>query len=187
MNKMQKTISFLELYAVSVLRLGLAAVMLWFSFQQFLHNDLWTAYIPASIVALSHVSATALVYFNATFELVFGALLAFGWQTRVVALLLSLHLFDIMFVVGYGEIGARDFGLAVATFVIFMNGADVLCIQHKGKKFRRVVSATSPVSPQSPAFVPPSRSFARPIDAPIEKLAERQKGDDSIRPPKRFV
>ena len=69
--------------------------------------------------------------FNALFELVFGFLLLFGWQTRIAALLLALHLFDIMYVVGYGEIGVRDFGLAIATLVVFMNGPDLLCIQQK--------------------------------------------------------
>jgi hypothetical protein len=36
-----------------------------------------------------------------------------------------------MWVVGYGEIGVRDFGLAFGTFVIFMHGADLLCVQQK--------------------------------------------------------
>ena len=130
---MQKFISFIELYAASVLRYGLAAVILWFSLAQFLHNSVWTAYIPDSIVSMTHLGAPVLVFLNATFELVFGILLVFGWQTRIVALLLALHLFDIMYVVGYGEIGVRDFGLAMATLVIFMNGPDPLCIQRKKK------------------------------------------------------
>lgn len=130
---MQKITSFLELYAPSVLRLGMSAVILWFSTQQFLHTAVWTAYVPDSAVAVLHISATTLVYFNAAFELVFGLLLVFGWQTRIVALLLALHLFDIMWIVGYGEIGVRDFGLAVATLTVFMNGPDTLCMQGKGE------------------------------------------------------
>ncbi len=128
---MQKIILFLEKYASSVLRYGMVAVILWFSLQQFLHTGDWMAYVPDSAVAMTHLSAITLVYFNAVFEFVFGILLLFGWQTRIVALLLALHLFDIMYVVGYGEIGVRDFGLAIATFVIFMNGPDILCIQQK--------------------------------------------------------
>ncbi len=131
MTFFQKTIVLVELYAPSILRYGMAAVILWFSLQQLIHADAWTAYVPDSIVSLSHMSAVTLVYFNALFELVFGVMLLFGWQTRISALLLSLHLFDIMWVVGYGEIGVRDFGLAVATLVVFMNGPDLLCIQKK--------------------------------------------------------
>lgn len=127
----RKTISFLETYAGSVLRYAMAAVILWFSIQQFLHNSTWTAYIPDSIVSITHISAPILVFFNACFELVFGIALVFGWYTRIVALLLALHLFDIMWVVGYGEIGVRDFGLAFGTLVIFMNGPDLLCIKPK--------------------------------------------------------
>ena len=128
---MQKFISFIERAAPSVLRYGMSAVILWFSLQQFMHPDVWTAYVPDGAVAVSHLSATTLVYFNATFELVFGMLLVFGWQTRIVALLLAAHLFDIMYVVGYGEIGVRDFGLAVATLVVSMNGPDPLCFNYK--------------------------------------------------------
>lgn len=140
---MKKIIILCELYAPSVLRLGLAAVILWFSLQQFLHNGAWTAYIPDSAVAFAHLSASTLVFLNASFELVFGILLVFGWQTRIVALLLSLHLFDIMWIVGYGQIGARDFGLAVATLAVSMNGSDLLCIQRKNKIARESVRSAA--------------------------------------------
>jgi uncharacterized membrane protein YphA (DoxX/SURF4 family) len=66
----------------------MAAVILWFSIQQFLHNQVWTAYVPDSAVAMTHMSANTLVFFNAVFELLFGLLLMFGIQTRLAALLL---------------------------------------------------------------------------------------------------
>ena len=34
-----------------------------------------------------------------------------------------------MYVVGYGEIGVRDFGLALATLVVSMNGPDAFSLQ----------------------------------------------------------
>lgn len=128
---MQKLFPLLELWAPVVLRLGMSAVTLWFGFQQLFDAEAWVAYVPDSMVALTHLSAVTLVYLNGAFEVIFGSLLVFGWQTRIVALLLSLHLFDIMWMVGYGEIGVRDFGLAVAMFVVFMNGRDHLCRQPK--------------------------------------------------------
>jgi uncharacterized membrane protein YphA (DoxX/SURF4 family) len=171
---MQKIILFLERYAASVLRYGLAAVILWFSLEQFLHNSLWTAYIPPSIVAMTGISAAILVVFNAIFEMVFGLLLVFGWQTRIVALLLALHLFDIMYVVGYGEIGARDFGLAIATLVIFMNGSDPLCTQQKRKKaapvIPRIIQNVRPrvvSNPMPPKSVPQRTTLQRSIDSII--------------------
>jgi uncharacterized membrane protein YphA (DoxX/SURF4 family) len=128
---MKKLIYFIEFYAPAVLRYGMAAVILWFGLSQLFNASQWIAYIPDSITSLTGLSATTLVYFNATFELIFGLLLVFGWQTRIVALLLALHLFDIMYTVGYGEIGVRDFGLAIATLVVSMNGKDALSIQQK--------------------------------------------------------
>lgn len=132
-DKLYTCISKLQIIAPTVLRIGMSMVILWFSIEQILHTQAWTAYVPDYAVSMSHLSAITLVYLNAVFELVFGLLLLFGIQTRISALLLSLHLFEIMFVVGYGEIGVRDFGLAVALLVVFMNGPDEYCIQSKRK------------------------------------------------------
>ena len=111
----------------------MAAVIIWFGVQQFIHTDSWTAYVPDSAVAMTGLKMTTLVYINATFELIFGLLLLVGVRTRIVAILLGLHLLDIMYIVGYGEIGVRDFGLAVATLVVGMQGTDILCIDYKPK------------------------------------------------------
>jgi uncharacterized membrane protein YphA (DoxX/SURF4 family) len=118
----------MRLYAPSVLRYSMSLVILWFGIQQFIDTQSWLAYVPDSAVTLTHLSTTTLVYINGTIEVVFGTLLIFGWQTRIVALILALHLLDIMYIVGYGEIGIRDFGLAMGTFTIFMNGYDMLAI-----------------------------------------------------------
>ena len=130
---MKKTLETLEKYSPSVLRYAMAAVIIWFGVQQFIHTDSWTAYVPDSAVAMTGLKMTTLVYINATFELIFGLLLLIGVRTRIVAFLLGLHLLDIMYIVGYGEIGVRDFGLAVATLVVGMQGTDILCIDYKPK------------------------------------------------------
>ena len=128
---MNKFILFIETSAGAVLRYGIGAVILWFSIQQFIHNSAYIGFIPNSIVSITHINATILVFFNGLFELIFSLLLILGWQTRIVALLLALHMFDIMWVVGYGDIGVRDFGIAVGILVVFMNGSDMFCIQQK--------------------------------------------------------
>ena len=151
---MKKLTLFSKTYAPSVLRFGMSAVILWFSTQQFLHPDIWTAYVPDSVVAMTHVSALVLVYFNAVFELVFGFLLLFGWQTRIVALLLALHLFDIMWVVGYGEIGVRDFGLAIATLVVAMNGTDPLSLQYRSITHAEQAQPASVLASDRPLIKP---------------------------------
>ena len=126
---MEKLFSLYSRLGPVVLRYSMAAVILWFGIQQFLHTETWTAYVPDSATALTHLSATTLVYINGTFEVLFGFLLVFGIQVRLTALLLALHLLDIMYVVGYGEIGVRDFGLALATLVVSMNGPDAFSLQ----------------------------------------------------------
>jgi uncharacterized membrane protein YphA (DoxX/SURF4 family) len=151
---MNNFLMILKKYAPSMLRFGMSAVILWFSMEQFLHTAQWTAYVPDSIVALAHMSATMLVYGNAVFELVFGILLLFGIRTRIVALLLALHLFDIMWMVGYGEIGVRDFGLAIATLVITMNGPDLFCANYQEDvpRMPEFVSQTVNVQPKKLTF-----------------------------------
>ena len=65
---------------------------------------------------------------NATFEIVFASLLLIGLYTRVSSFILGLHLLHIVTILGYGPTGARDFSLALATFSIFLAGADEFCL-----------------------------------------------------------
>ncbi len=128
---MQNIILNLEKYGSSVLRLGMGAIVLWFSIEQFRNTGFWTAYVPYFAVQMTGLSATTLVYLNATFELVFTLMLIIGWKIRLSALLLSLHLIEIAVSVGYGETAVRDIGLAIALFVVFMNGSDILSFENK--------------------------------------------------------
>jgi len=163
---MNKLTYLLELYAPGVLRVGMAIVILWFSIQQFLHNSVWTAYIPDSIVNFTHMSAPTLVLLNAIFELVFGLAMMFGWYTRFVSLLLALHLFDIMWVVGYGEIGVRDFGLAIGTFVVFMNGPDVFCWKQRIQKTQTIPTSQTFTQTQVPPQTNPPQNLQTQIQTP---------------------
>ena len=110
-------------YAPVVVRIGLAIVMLWFGTQQILHAPLWVLYLPDWATKLP-ISQITFVHMNGYFEVVFGALLLFGFYTRIVAGLLFLHLLGITFTVGYNEIGVRDFGLTLALLSIALSGSD---------------------------------------------------------------
>ncbi len=116
-----------------ILRVGLGLVIIWFGWQQASNPSAWIAYLPTFIKNFS-ISSTSLiypytkdlsvwVYLNGWFELVFGALLIIGFYTRIVAFILALHLFNIIFAVGYNEIGVRDFGLFIALLSIFLHEA----------------------------------------------------------------
>ncbi len=111
-------------YAPIILRLGLALVFLWFGTNQIMDPISWVGFIPHSIISTTGLSATTLVFYNALFEIVAGTMLLLGFFTRAIAFILFLHLLDIAFTVGLDSLGIRDLGLAVATFVIFLNGMD---------------------------------------------------------------
>lgn len=131
LSHMKKNNQRFRALAPAMLRYGLALVVLWFSLQQFLYPSEWVAYIPDSVLNFTGTQATTVVFLNAIFEAVFGLLLLFGKYTRIAAFLLALHLFDIMWILGYGEIGVRDFGLGVALMSVAAYGPDIFAIEYQ--------------------------------------------------------
>ncbi len=111
----------MQKWAPVILRFGMGLVMLWFALQQLGSPTAWVGYLPEWTKNLP-ISQIDFIYINGWFELTFGALLIAGFYTRIVALLLSLHLLGIVFSVGYSPIGVRDFGLTIALFSIFLSG-----------------------------------------------------------------
>lgn len=118
-------------FAPVVLRIGIALVFLWFGYQQITVPGAWTSLIPDWAMSLSGFSAHALVLANGCFEIVFGLLLLLGVFTRFVAFFLALHMFSIMWTVGYTAIGVRDFGLSMAALSVFLYGADSWCFDRR--------------------------------------------------------
>jgi len=113
-----------------ILRIALSLVFIYFGLQQVISPDSWTSFIP-HFLTTSFLSANNLVMMNAFGELVLGLMLLFGIYTRFSSILLSIHLILISFSLGLSPIGVRDFGLAIATFVVFLNGPDSYCLDNK--------------------------------------------------------
>jgi uncharacterized membrane protein YphA (DoxX/SURF4 family) len=113
----------LKISAPTFLRICMSLVILWFGIQQVTDAPSWLAYLPSWTTNLP-ISQTTIVYLNGTFEIIFGLFLLIGFYTRIVALILALHLLDIAYTVGYDAIGIRDLGLALSTLTVFLNGAD---------------------------------------------------------------
>lgn len=111
-----------------ILRIGIALVFLWFGSQQLLNTGMWLKLIPEWILSMSGLAAATIVHFNGAFELVFGIALLIGFQSRIAATLLGLHLISITLDVGYGAVGVRDFGLCMATIALAFYGATRLSI-----------------------------------------------------------
>ncbi len=122
----------LKKYAMPVLSYGLAAVFLWFGINQLINPNNFIGYLPQLIFDSGY--AKTFVIANGIFEIIASIMLITGLFTRWVALLLALHLMAITLELGYGEVAVRDFGLSIATFVIFLNGPDQLCLDTRLKK-----------------------------------------------------
>ena len=118
-----------EKYAKPLLRIGLSLVFLYFGFQQVLSPDDWAGFVPKYALVFN-LTANNLVMLNAVMELTLVLFLIIGLYTRFSSIVLSLHLLGVAFSVGFNPIGIRDFGLAIATFVIFLNGLDNYCYDH---------------------------------------------------------
>ncbi|MEK6945376.1 MAG: DoxX family membrane protein [Nanoarchaeota archaeon] len=122
-------------YSPVFLRVAISAMFFWFGFSQIRNPDVWTGMIPNYVFSLLHLSPKTLVYFNGTFEVVFAFLLLLGLFTRFVSLILGLHLLHIVTILGYNELGVRDFTLALATIAVFLHGPDEFCLDKL--KFRK--------------------------------------------------
>lgn len=115
-------------YAPTVVRVGIALVVLWFDIQQILDPGAWTGLIPSWATSISGLSALTLVKINGWSEIIFGILHLIGLFTRISALILTLHLALITIVVGYNGVGVRDFGLTMAALSSFLYGVSPLSL-----------------------------------------------------------
>ena len=131
--KDRKDLSFL------FLRLAIGIVFLYFGYQQAVSPSAWASYIPNFLTG-TVITANNLVIFNSIMELSLAIFLILGLYTRFASIVLSVHLIFIALSMGVSPVGVRDFGLAFATFAIFLNGpdrytADKKAEMHEGKVF----------------------------------------------------
>ncbi len=118
----------LKKFSSPILRIGISIVFLWFGVNQIVEPNSYIGFLPDWLTGMSPVSPMTIVYLNGLFEIIFGTALLFGLYTRFVALLLFLHMADITFTVGFDAIGVRDFGITIASLVVWLNGYDFLTL-----------------------------------------------------------
>ncbi len=114
---------------ISMLRLVLSFVFLWFGFSQLGNAAQWVGFVPDWATTI--MGAGTLVLLNGMFEVVAGFILAVGIAPRYVALLLGLHLLIISASLGFSALGVRDIGLALATISLFFLGNDPLAFSYR--------------------------------------------------------
>lgn len=111
-----------ERWGLTIVRVGLAGVLLWFGAQQLLDPADWIGYVPGYAISLSGLVPETIVLFNGSAEIAFGLLLLLGLFTRGAALFMGLHLALIAVSLGLNQIGVRDWGLALALFGLVLTG-----------------------------------------------------------------
>jgi len=120
-------------YSKEILRVWISSVYLWFGFSQLFDPMTWTAWLPSWVYSLPF-DATTFIYMNWWVEVILWIILLIWFKTKLIALLLSIHMTVILFHVWYNDIFVRDFWILIATFVIFLNGKDSLCLDTKMSK-----------------------------------------------------
>ena len=120
-------------YAPVVLRVSISLVFFWFGLNQIFDSASWVGWLPQWLLNLP-IDSNRIIQTNGLFEVIFAGLMLMGKYLKIVPLLLSIHLFIIALSLGYNEISIRDIGLALSTFVIFLNGPDKYCLDFKKKR-----------------------------------------------------
>jgi uncharacterized membrane protein YphA (DoxX/SURF4 family) len=110
-------------YGITIIRIGLAGVLLWFGAQQLMDTTSWTGYVPEMVVSMSGIPAKTLVLANGATEVAFGLMLLLGLFTRVAAFVMALHLAGIAFSLGVNAVAVRDWGLFAALLGLVFTGA----------------------------------------------------------------
>lgn len=121
----------LSKYGPILLRYAMSLVVLWFGYSQLINPEMWMRVVPAWAAGMFDGGAATIIMMNGWFEIITGILLILGIGVRWVAFLLGLHLIGIASNFGLSPIGVRDWGLCLAMFGVFLNGADVWSLERK--------------------------------------------------------
>ena len=102
-------------YSNLFLRLGLAAVFIWFGVDKFINPEYWlSAWIPQNIVLLASkigISGVSVVYASAIFELLVGTSVLSNIFIKVFSVLAIIFLVAVLLFFGVSEVLIRDLGL----------------------------------------------------------------------------
>ena len=137
-------------YSITIVRLAIAFVLLWFGISQLINQESFIGYVPQWLyphdIGMQHdhpiqfmhniptPSLHVILMANGIFDTVAGILLLLGLFTRIASFIVALHLLGIAFSLGYNDIAIRDIGLAIAASSLIFSGAGPLSIDNKKKE-----------------------------------------------------
>lgn len=103
---------------VSILRLGLAAVIFWFGLSQLLDASMWLSWVPQWATSLTGLTPQWIVFLNGWFEVVIATALALNIYARYAAFILAIHMFGLVVEIGLSAIGMRDLAIGFAALAL---------------------------------------------------------------------
>lgn len=123
-------------YAPLFVRLGVGFVFLLLGIQQFLFTEQWTSWLPEWLVKALPDSALAVrvILINAAIDSVLGLALLLGIFTRIVAILMIIHLVGVLLALGYNDIAIRDLGILLAAIAVAIHGPDRWCLETRWRR-----------------------------------------------------
>ncbi len=111
-------------YSYLTLRLGLAAVFLWFGIDKLIHPSYWlNAWMTLSVagtIKYAILSGSQFVYLCGIFEILAGISLATGIFSKFFSALAILFLLGTAIFVSSGDVIVRDIGLIGGLLAVFL-------------------------------------------------------------------
>jgi len=109
-------------YSNLFLRLGLAAVFIWFGVDKFLNPQYWlNAWITQNVLLIASgvgINGMDIVYASGVFELLVGASVLSNIFVKIFSVLALIFLITIVFTFGINEVLVRDIGRVPGSSVL---------------------------------------------------------------------
>ncbi len=104
-----------------IFTVGLVVVFGWFGIEKILHPMLWIGWMPMSFEGMFGLSRNQWLTVIGVTEIVFAVLILVPIRNvrKTGALLMAAHLFGVISIAGFSDIGIRDFGLLTGTIALF--------------------------------------------------------------------
>ena len=131
MNKIKSFIEKNKYHSTTIIRISLALVLLWFGIGELLKPESWFSYIPPWLSPILPIAPKTFILLHGTFETIIGLFLLIGLFTRITAFIAFLHLLSVAVIVGFNDIGVRDFGLAAMALSLVFSGSKNLSLDNK--------------------------------------------------------
>lgn len=105
---------------LTITRIGLGIVFLWFGIDKFINPEIWLGLIPNWILAIFPSTDINYMYFHGVIESIIGLLLISGKILRLSSTIAAIILIGIIFSLGYGDLAVRDFGLLTIAIALMV-------------------------------------------------------------------